>query len=128
MKIEIECVKENEDGSADVVVNFDEEGARFLIERGLLDALREAMDNKEKENEMSGTIELNEYIPDPEEDRVWEEAQKRSDIQDRNRAAVGAWKAAGMFITENADRLGKLSLREAYEKGFLEGYKYAKEK
>jgi hypothetical protein len=128
MKITIEHVKDNPDGSADVVVNFDEDGARFLIERGLLDTLREGMDNMKKENEMSNTIEFQTYIPDPEEDQAWEEAQRQHDIQERNKAAMGAWNAAGMFVTENADKLGRLSLREAYEKGFLDGYKFAKEK
>jgi len=69
------------------------------------------------------TIELNAYISDPAEDEAWEELQKRNDIQERNRGAMEAWKAAGMFITENADKLGKLSLREAYEQGFIAGFK-----
>lgn len=114
MKIEIDCIRKNEDGSADVIVHTDEKGTQFLVERGLLDVLREAI--HQKENEMN------------DEDQAWEEAQKRHDIQERNKAAMGAWNAAGMFVTENADKLGRISLREAFERGFLEGYKFAKEK
>lgn len=114
MKIEIDCIRKNEDGSADVIVHTDEEGTQFLVERGLLGVLREAI--HQKESEMN------------DEDQAWEEAQKRHDIQERNKAAMGAWNAAGMFVTENADKLGRISLREAFERGFLEGYKFAKEK
>lgn len=77
---------------------------------------------------MSNTIELNEYIPDPAEEQAWQEIEKAFNVQERNKASMGAWRAAGMFIAENADKLGQLTLREAYEKGFLEGFKYAKEK
>ena len=76
---------------------------------------------------MSNTIELNTYIPDPEEDRAWDELQKRHDIHERNKAAMAAWNAAGVFIVDNADKLGRISIREAYEKGFLDGYKKGRE-
>lgn len=62
------------------------------------------------------------------EEQAWEEAQQFNGIQERNRAAMGAWNAAGLFVVQNADKLGKLTLREAYEKGFQDGYKFAKTK
>lgn len=63
-----------------------------------------------------------------EEDQVWEEQQRLHDVQERNKASMAAWNAAGMFIAENADKLGRLTLREAFERGFQQGYKHAKEK
>jgi hypothetical protein len=112
MKITIEHIKDNPDGSADVFVEADDAGTTLLLERGLIAVLTEGLDMRMQH----------------EEEQAWEEAQRLNDIQERNKAAMGAWNAAGMFITENADKLGRLSLREAYEKGFLEGYKFAKEK
>ena len=43
MKITIKLVKELPDGSADVELNFDEEGLAFIIERGLNGLLVEAI-------------------------------------------------------------------------------------
>ena len=63
-----------------------------------------------------------------EEDQAWDEAVKRHDIHERNKAAMGAWNGAAEFIHQNADRLSRMTLRGAYEKGFMEGYKFAREK
>ena len=62
------------------------------------------------------------------EDQAWEEQQRLNDIQERNKVSMAAWQAAGLFVVQNADKLGKLTLREAYEKGFQDGYKFAKTK
>jgi hypothetical protein len=64
---------------------------------------------------------------DQEEDS-WQYLARLAEIQARNRVAMAAWNAAADFLTQNADQLGKLSLREAFEKGFLAGYDCAKMK
>jgi hypothetical protein len=115
MKIEVTMLRENEDGTADVRLDTDEEGAKALLSYGFEHALKEGIKNMELK-----MLDI--------DDQAWEEQQRLNDIQQRNKAATGAWNAAGMFVTENADRLGRLTLREAFEKGFLEGYKFAKEK
>lgn len=44
MKIEVEIVKENKDGSADAQVNFDKEGLEILVQWGLVALLTKAID------------------------------------------------------------------------------------
>ena len=39
MRITVEEVKENEDGSADAVINFDNEGLKYLIQYAVIDIL-----------------------------------------------------------------------------------------
>lgn len=56
------------------------------------------------------------------EDEAWEFLQRMRSVQERNKAAMAAWQAAGLFVVQNADRLGRLSLREAFEKGYMQGY------
>lgn len=70
---------------------------------------------------MTNTIKIT-----PEEDEAWNEAVRRHDIHERNKASMGAWNAAGVFITDNADRLGRITLRQAYEQGFMAGYEFAR--
>ena len=41
MNITIKTIKENKDGSADAVVNFDKEGLEFLVQEGVLSILRQ---------------------------------------------------------------------------------------
>ena len=41
MNIQIEIVKENEDGSADALVHFDKEGLGILVEAGIISILRD---------------------------------------------------------------------------------------
>jgi len=41
MNITVKVVKENKDGSADAIVNFDKEGLEFLVQEGLLSVLRQ---------------------------------------------------------------------------------------
>ena len=43
MKIEVKIVKENEDGSAEALVNFDKEGLGLLIQEGLVSILTQAV-------------------------------------------------------------------------------------
>jgi hypothetical protein len=125
MKIEIEMLKDNDDGSADFRLDTDEEGAKYLLAYGFEHALREGIKNMKVE-----LLDDEKYFEAlrKAEDQAWEELQRLNDIQQRNKASMAAWSAAGMFITENADKLGRLTLREAFEQGFSQGYKFAKEK
>jgi hypothetical protein len=44
MKIEVEIVKENKDGSADAQVSFDKQGLEVLVQWGLVAMLTKAID------------------------------------------------------------------------------------
>ena len=48
MNIQIEIVKEYEDGSADALVHFDAEGLAILVESGILSLLRQYIDQQKK--------------------------------------------------------------------------------
>jgi len=48
MNIQIEIVKEHEDGSADALVHFDAEGLGILVEAGILSILRQYIDQQKK--------------------------------------------------------------------------------
>lgn len=61
MKITINCVEEHPDGSATCSVDFDNEGLRFLVNLGMVTALKEAITNHKElepyepsDNEVSG--------------------------------------------------------------------------
>jgi hypothetical protein len=45
MKIDVICVEEHEDGSASCTLNLDTDGMRFLVNLGLVTALKEAIAN-----------------------------------------------------------------------------------
>ena len=49
MQIEVEIVKEHEDGSADAVVHFDKEGLAILVQYGILDMLHKAVNHYKTE-------------------------------------------------------------------------------
>jgi hypothetical protein len=44
MQIQIEIVKENEDGSADALVHFDKDGLAVLVQYGILAMLKQAIE------------------------------------------------------------------------------------
>ena len=46
MDIQIEIVKEYEDGSADAMVHFDKEALELLVEEGIISILRQYIENK----------------------------------------------------------------------------------
>lgn len=48
MKITVKVTKENEDGSADAQVDFDEEGLQLIVQYGVIAMLKEGMDNMGK--------------------------------------------------------------------------------
>jgi hypothetical protein len=47
MKITVEVVKENKDGSANAQVDFDKEGLEFLVQEGLLSIITQFIKNNE---------------------------------------------------------------------------------
>jgi len=49
MKLVIEVVKENEDGSADAMVHFDKEALELLVEEGVISILRQYIAQQKKE-------------------------------------------------------------------------------
>ena len=48
MNIQIEIIKEHEDGSADALVHFDAEGLAVLVESGILSILRQYIEQEKK--------------------------------------------------------------------------------
>lgn len=49
MNIQIEIVKEHKDGSADALVHFDAEGLGVLVEAGVINVLRQYIEQQKKE-------------------------------------------------------------------------------
>ena len=49
MNIQIEIIKENDDGSADAKVHFDAEGLGILVETGIISILRQYIEQEKKE-------------------------------------------------------------------------------
>jgi hypothetical protein len=47
VNITIKTIKENKDGSADAVVNFDKEGLEFLVQEGVLSILKQYVEQNE---------------------------------------------------------------------------------
>jgi len=46
MKLEIEVISENADGSANAMVHFDKEALELLVEEGIISILRQYIENK----------------------------------------------------------------------------------
>jgi hypothetical protein len=44
MKIQVKTIKENEDGSANVEIDFDKEGLECLVQHGLISLIIQAID------------------------------------------------------------------------------------
>ena len=51
MKIKVEITKENDDGSADAVVNFDKEGLEILVQEGMLSILKQYIEQNKNAQE-----------------------------------------------------------------------------
>ena len=51
MKITVEIVKENKDGSANAKVDFDKEGLEMLVQEGLLSIIRRHIEQDENAQE-----------------------------------------------------------------------------
>ena len=52
MQIQIEIIKENEDGSADAKVHFDAEGLGILLESGIISILRQYVEQQKRKKEL----------------------------------------------------------------------------
>ena len=52
MNITIKTIKENKDGSANAMVDFDKEGLEFLVQEGLLSVIQQYI--KQNENAQQG--------------------------------------------------------------------------
>jgi hypothetical protein len=52
MDIKIKIVRENEDGSADAVVDFDDDGLKLIVQYGVIAMLTEGMDNMGKKDKL----------------------------------------------------------------------------
>ena len=52
MDIKVECLRENKDGSADVLVHLDKEGLGFLVQEGLLAVIKQFI--KQNEDAQAG--------------------------------------------------------------------------
>lgn len=50
MNIQIEIVKEHKDGSADALVHFDAEGLGVLVEAGVINVLRQYIEQQKRGN------------------------------------------------------------------------------
>ena len=50
MNIQIQIVKEHEDGSADALIHFDKEGLGMLVEEGILNILRKYIEQEKNAN------------------------------------------------------------------------------
>jgi hypothetical protein len=44
MEIKLKVIKENKDGSADAIVNFDKEGLEFLVQEGILAVITQVIE------------------------------------------------------------------------------------
>lgn len=51
MKIELKIIKENKDGSANAIVDFDKEGLEVLVQEGLLSILEKYIDQNKNAQE-----------------------------------------------------------------------------
>jgi hypothetical protein len=56
MKLIVEVVKENDDGSADAMVHFDKEALELLVEEGVISILRQHIEQKRK-NQLQANLE-----------------------------------------------------------------------
>lgn len=59
MQIQIEIVKENEDGSADALVHFDSEGLGILVEAGIISILRQYIDQEKLAKQQKDSVTIN---------------------------------------------------------------------
>jgi len=56
MNIQVEIVKENDDGSADALVHFDKEGLAMLVQEGIISILRQYIEQEKKKAKKKWTM------------------------------------------------------------------------
>lgn len=134
MRISVERLDNDTDGSVNVLVNVEDASKLYLVYKmmaELADTADEAEADPDPRPVKTYAGGKPNYVQEQEqeedaaneaEDEAWEFLQRMRSVQERNKAAMAAWQAAGLFVAQNADRLGRLSLREAFEKGYMEGY------
>jgi hypothetical protein len=57
MNIQIEIVKENDDGSADAMVHFDKEALEVLVEEGVISILRQYIEQEKRKKQLQADLE-----------------------------------------------------------------------
>jgi hypothetical protein len=57
------------------------------------------------------------------EEEAWNSLEYAQAIQKRNRDHFDAWSTAAQYMAQNAHQLGSMTLREAFEQGFIAGRK-----
>jgi hypothetical protein len=57
MKLVIEVVKENDDGSADAMVHFDKEALELLVEEGVISILRQYIEQEKRKKQLQADLE-----------------------------------------------------------------------
>lgn len=57
------------------------------------------------------------------EDEAWKELEDCARMKERNRTMMQAWEASGNFALQSGEKLSRMTLKDAFEQGFLEGYK-----
>jgi len=57
MKLVIEVVKENDDGSADAMVHFDKEALELLVEEGVISILRQYIKQEKRKKQLQADLE-----------------------------------------------------------------------
>lgn len=143
MKVTIERLDDDMDGSANVLINVTQADKLYLVYK-MMAQLADIADEAEPDPDprpvkthaggkrhpvqavppwaYEGTMAAEE---EEDEEEAWGLFEHMRTVQERNRACMAAWNAAANFIQANAHRLGEISLREAHEKGFLQGYNAA---
>lgn len=109
MQLEVNVVKENEDGSADCEVNLDEEAKIYLVNFGLVEMLKRAIDEGKKYTPEKLIQELQEEKEkeNKEDRKEWEQLELSFDTKDKNAIYIKA-------DPEAIDEFVATSLREAY--------------
>jgi len=62
MHISLEITKENEDGSADAVVDYDEDGLKVIVQYGVIAMLKEGMEHMKKKVNVESMYRLEDAI------------------------------------------------------------------
>jgi hypothetical protein len=57
MKLVVEVVKENDDGSADAMVHFDKEALEVLVEEGVISILRQYIEQEKRKKQLQADLE-----------------------------------------------------------------------
>lgn len=120
MLIKLEVVKENEDGSADCTLEVDVEAKTHLINLGLMEVLKKAIDEGKKYTPDSLFDDYEEVVVkvDDEEDNEEELHEFADNFEDGDYNLIGKPLSAVTFTDETMDKILVKSLQEAYDNTF----------